>query len=360
MNAVMESQDQVTLYYREGSSDKVYQAAIAPAGELFVVNFAYGRRGSTLTTGTKTSSPVDYDAAKKIFTKLVNEKKAKGYTEGESGTPYTHSEKQSSGILPQLLNPIEEADVERLLHDDDYCAQEKFDGRHLLVRKQSGQIEGINKKGLIVGLPATVVQDIGKLSSDFIDDGEAVGDVYHTFDLLELNGENLRLLPYRARLNGLMILLASAQHPFIKYAETAFTTKEKIALWKRLKAENREGIVFKRLDAPSTPGRPNSGGPQLKFKFCATLSAVVAKVNTQRSVEVRLLNGQVWIPCGNVTIPANHDLPKVGAVVEVRYLYAHRESHTLYQPVYLGPRDDVEPSECLVSQLKYKPKEESC
>ena len=40
----------VTLYYREGSSDKVYQAAIVPAGELFVVNFAYGRRGSTLTT----------------------------------------------------------------------------------------------------------------------------------------------------------------------------------------------------------------------------------------------------------------------------------------------------------------------
>ena len=46
MNAVMESSDRVTLYYREGSSDKVYQTAIEPAGELFVVNFAYGRRGS--------------------------------------------------------------------------------------------------------------------------------------------------------------------------------------------------------------------------------------------------------------------------------------------------------------------------
>jgi len=36
--------------------------------------------------------------------------------------------------------------------------------------------------------------------------------------------------------------------------------------------------VFKRLDAPHTPGKPNSGGPQLKFKFCAMLSAVVAKI----------------------------------------------------------------------------------
>src|SRR6266568_3263207 len=159
MNAVIQTQDRVALYYREGRSDKVYQAAIEPVGELFVVNFAYGRRGSTLTTGTKTSSSVDYDTAQKIFTKLVGEKKAKGYTEGQNGTPYSHSEKQSAGILPQLLNAIEEADMERLLHDDEYCAQEKFDGRHLLIRKQEEHIEGINKKGLLVGLPETVSND---------------------------------------------------------------------------------------------------------------------------------------------------------------------------------------------------------
>jgi bifunctional non-homologous end joining protein LigD len=60
------------------------------------------------------------------------------------------------------------------------------------------------------------------------------------------------------------------------------------------------------------------------------------------------------ISCGNVTIPANHAIPKVGAIVEVRYLYAFRESHALHQPVYLGPRDDVEAGECLASQLKFK------
>jgi len=75
-------------YYRAGSSDKVYQAAIEPAGHQFVVNFAYGRRGTTLTTGTKTSSPVDYADAKKIYTKLVGEKKAKGYTEGGAKIPW--------------------------------------------------------------------------------------------------------------------------------------------------------------------------------------------------------------------------------------------------------------------------------
>ena len=353
MNAV--TPERVTLYYREGSSDKVYQAAMEPAGNQFVVNFAYGRRGTTLTTGTKTSSPVDYAAAKKIYAKLVSEKKAKGYTEGENGTPYQHADKQASRILPQLLNAIEEAEVELLLRDDNYCAQEKFDGKHLLIRKQDDDLEGINKKGFIVGLPQTVANDLRKLSDSFIPDGESIGDNYHAFDLLEHNGENLRPLPYRLRLVRLVnLLLSSSPHPYVRLVETAFTTVQKTELWERLRRENREGIVFKRLDAPFAPGKPNSGGPQLKFKFVATLSAVVAKINIQRSVEISLLKGRSLVSCGNVTIPANHEIPPVGAVVEVRYLYAYRESLALHQPVYLGLRDDVEPGECLASQLKFK------
>ena len=57
---------------------------------------------------------------------------------------------------------------------------------------------------------------------------------------------------------------------------------------------------------------------------------------------------------GNVTIPANHDIPKCGDVLEIRYLYAFQESGSLYQPVYLGRRDDIPPGECTVDQLKYK------
>ena len=137
--------------------------------------------------------------------------------------------------------------------------------------------------------------------------------------------------------------------------------KQKIALWQRLRPENREGIVFKRLDAPYTPGKPNSGGPQLKFKFCATLSAVVAKVNTQRSVEIRLLNGDGWIPCGNVTIPANHKIPKVGAggggALSLRL---SRKAARCISRFIWGREMTLTPGECLVSQLKYKAEEESC
>ena len=43
-------------------------------------------------------------------------------------------------------------------------------------------------------------------------------------------------------------------------------------------------LVFKRLDAPYTPGRPNFGGSQFKYKLCATASFIVSGVNTKRSV----------------------------------------------------------------------------
>ena len=348
--------EHITLHYREGSSDKVYQAALEPQGELFVVNVAFGRRGSTLQTGTKTPSPVDYDTAKKTYAKLVREKKAKGYTEGPDGTPYQHTEKEerATGLLPQLLNPIEEHEVQRLIEEPGWALQEKFDGRRVLVRKNGAEIHGINRKGLLIGLPETVFQSAARLSGNFILDGECVGDLFYAFDLLEWDGEDHRRLPYRRRLVKLSNLLDWPGLTHLKRVETATDPADKARLLRHLQSEQKEGVVFKQLNAAYTSGRPNSGGPQLKHKFYATLSAVVASLNDQRSVELHLLDGNGWQPVGNVTIPANFQVPEVGQVVEIRYLYGFRESNALYQPVYLGPRQDVEPHECVLSQLKYK------
>jgi bifunctional non-homologous end joining protein LigD len=92
----------------------------------------------------------------------------------------------------------------------------------------------------------------------------------------------------------------------------------------------------------------------LKFKFVATVSAMVTRINLQRSVEVGLYQGDRLVPCGNVTIPANQEIPSVGTIVEVRYLYAYRDSLALYQPVYLGVREDTDAAECVIAQLKFK------
>src|SRR6185503_18743637 len=236
--------------------------------------------------------------------------------------------------------------------------QEKFDGRRMLLQKQGVAIHGINRKGLIIGLSSAVMVAAHAIPGDFVIDGEAVGDVLHGFDLLELNGEDQRPLGYRERLTALLNLLASAQQRSVRFVTTAFVMNQKASLLEHLRFQKREGVVFKRLDAPWAAGRPASGGPQLKHKFYATLSAVVGKLNAQRSVELVLRDGSRRVPAGNVTIPPNHRVPGVGTVVEVRYLYAFPESGCLYQPTYLGPRSDVNELQCTVGQLKYKSSQE--
>jgi bifunctional non-homologous end joining protein LigD len=344
--------EHTTLYYREGSSDKVYQTTIESKGGGYVVTFAYGRRGATLTTGTKTQAPVDYDTAKTIYDRLVREKTAKGYTPGADGTPYQHSDKQSSGILPQLLNPIDGDQLETLLGDRQHVMQEKHDGRRLMLRKQD-TITGINKLGVVTGFPAIIAEEFQVAEADFLIDGEIVGEEYHAFDLLELDGDDLRGRTYQERYLHLMNLLASFNHRHISLVESAYLPSQKRELFDQLKSANREGVVFKRSDAIYTAGRPNSGGSQLKFKFHETASFIVTKVNGKRSVSLMVFDGDKVVPVGNVTIPPNHEVPQVGAIVEARYLCAYRGG-SIFQPVYLGVRDDIRAEECTVSQLKYK------
>lgn len=357
MTATMEETQSTSLYYRAGSSDKEYHVRLEAQGDGFVVNIAYGRRGSTLSTGTKTSAPVSYDAALHIFERLVREKKAKGYTEGANGTAYQPAsrDERATGLAPQLLNPVDEAEVARLVSDPRWFMQEKKDGRRLLLRKSGTTVTGSNKLGLTVGVAEPIVKTALDLPGDFVLDGEAIGDRLHAFDLLERDGVDLRGQSCERRYGALLNLLADGGH--IHLVSCWADPQDKASWLLTLKREKAEGVVFKLKTAPYMPGRPNSGGPQLKHKFVASLSAVVAQVNRQRSVSLRLLNHEGWQPVGNVTIPANHKVPAVGAVVEVRYLHAYKDG-SLYQPVYLGERSDVRQEECVVSQLKFKRDEE--
>lgn len=347
----------VTLYFTNGSSDKEYRAWIEAAEGGYSVNFAYGRRGSALTTGTKTTSPVTREKAVVIFDKLVASKTSKGYTAAADGTPYLHSDKQASGLLPQLLTVADEAEAARLIDHPEWAMQEKFDGKRLMVRKTGDTVEAINKLGLVVGLSTAIAAAISALPGDVTLDGEAIGDRYWVFDLLARGGDDLTGRPYRDRYAALTELLDGADGA-LGLASIWTQSTEKADTLESLRQRNAEGAVFKHLDAPYTAGRPNSGGAQRKFKFVATLSAVVAAVNDKRSVAVQLLDGSEWVGVGNVSVPPNHDLPSVGDVVEVRYLYAH-PGGSLFQPVYLGVRDDIEAAECVTAQLKFKATEVS-
>lgn len=73
---------QISLWFSEGNSDKIYEVDLCEVGGgKFVVNFRYGRRGAALKDGSKTPLPINEQEAKKIYDKLVNSKKKEGYQE---------------------------------------------------------------------------------------------------------------------------------------------------------------------------------------------------------------------------------------------------------------------------------------
>lgn len=363
MNAIAKT----SLYYSEGSSDKEYHAEIVEVAGGNVVNFRYGRRGAALTAGTKTSAPVDFTQAKKIYDKLVKEKTSKGYTPDVSGAAYQGTENAGlkTDFTPQLLNPINEDEAMRLIGDDAWAAQEKMDGERRAAHANAGSVTGMNRKGLSVLLPqatADELQSIETASGAIRVDGEMVGDTLHVFDLHVYRGECIHSLPWLSRMLLAGEALAGCRQ--IKAVPVAVTPDDKRALWNKVKAAHGEGVVFKRLDGHVKEGRPNTGGDWLKLKFTESASCFVLEVNSgKRSVRIGLLGisdrpnaveGRMMVPVGNVTIPPNHAVPVAGDIVEVEYLYAYKGG-SIYQPVYHGKRTDLDINACTTGQLKYKP-----
>ena len=364
--------ESTTLFNRIPPKSAVYIAALVEREGLWVVTYQNARIGATLPAPKDKTPALPYESAKKVYDKLVAEKMRGGYKpdEGDAGASPSVSAAASaiaereSGLLPQLLNEVEEGGVVRLLDDDGWGAEEKFDGKRMLLRYGSDGLSAINRKGLVCGAAAAFVAAavaLGERAGEFVIDGEAVGEVFYAFDLLVGPGGDLRALPFRERRVALMNLLASGPPTGgrIVLSGLAVNSLEKRELYHRLGRDGREGIVFKRLDAPYVAGRPNRGGDQLKSKFYATATFVVARQNPRRSVALELLDGEGRaVAVGNVTIPANFRIPEVGACVEVRYLYAFTGG-SVYQPVYLGLRDDIDRCDCRMSQLKFKADDEA-
>jgi hypothetical protein len=342
---------------REGPSNKEYHAAIEPRGDAFIVTFAYGRTDSILTTGTKTPAPVSMEDATKVFDKLVAAKLAKGYHEGYPGRPYRPSpcpvHGPASGIRCQLPNPVDVSEVSRLLTGTSHCLQEKHDGYRLLVRKRGDEITGINRRGFIVAVPEPIRKAVAQIGFDVLLDGVAVGETLHAFDLLEVKGHDLRPRRYLDRHAGLLMAIPPSL-PALRWVSTAVDPNDKIEIFEEYRQIGCKGVVFKDVNAPFSPGRPASGGPQLTYGFVVSASFVAADQNAKRCVRLGLYDEETLVPVGNVTIPAGHPIPRMGEVVEVRYRHAVRESGEIHQPVYVGKRPDMPAGECGTHQLKYK------
>jgi len=342
------------LFYREGKSDKVYHVQLEKEGSGWSVNFQFGRRGSTLNCGQKTSSPVSYDEAEKIYNKVVNEKLAKGYQPIEGTVEVTTNPSKVKPItermLPQLLNAVD--DPESYIQSDEFLAQEKFDGERRIIQSKDGEITQYNRKGQVIPITEIFASPI---KYDCILDGEMVENRYYIFDILQLDGKDTRTQSNSERLRTLNTLKFGEGFQVV---HTAYTEKDKRKLYYDLLKNNKEGIVFKRKAAPYQAGRPASGGDSLKVKFTKTATFIVANhTKGKRSVGLELIDGDKRVFVGKVTIAPNKDIPAVGSLVEVRYLYCFKGG-AVYQPSYLGVRTDIDIEDAQLSQVIYKAENE--
>lgn len=387
---------QTTLYYRQGTSDKVYVIEKAMEGSGFVVKFGYGRRGASLKYGLKTQIPVDEATADKIFSSVFKKQVGEGYTDDPSGTPYAPcsfdinnprpaaaksgftaltAAAEPTGINVQLLNSIEEHQLPLLLQSDAVGMQEKHDGKRLVLVMKAGEVYAVNRLGLRTGshiVYETALKTIAVLCQKFfgteifqlVIDGESIGEKYYAFDLLELNDVDFRSEPYLKRWERLKTIVyagnikpatANIQLSDLKRSETA-----KRQLFEAVENARGEGVVFKDLNAPYESGRPSSGGTQLKYKFWEAATCLVAGQNDdKRSVKLQVVDKQGNLrDVGNCTIPVNFNIPLKGALVEVRYLYAYPDG-ALYQPIYQGERSDKQTPDSHAS-LKFKAEYAEC
>ena len=54
-------------------------------------------------------------------------------------------------MVPQLLTPIDESEIETYLNDDEWGCQEKKDGKHLTLQIHQDRLIVRNKKGISCG-----------------------------------------------------------------------------------------------------------------------------------------------------------------------------------------------------------------
>lgn len=356
---------QMDLHFYGSGSDKVYHVAILQKDEdAFEVIFAYGRRGSTLTHGAKTTSPVPLEKAQKIYHKLVAEKAAKGYevkkgisgrvfsypplNEDSTGIPTVNvaapTQREKAGFQPHGLDPIDESELNFFINSPRHIMQEKKNGERKVAEKTAeGTVRGVNKLGFVTSLMPDVAEAVSKMPNKTAIDGEAIGNVLYAFDMLEHSGKDLRELPYSQRLE--MLEKVADGISGILVLPSAKTPEEKKALLAKIESESGEGAVFKHINALYDDR-------QIKYKLYEECSVVVMGINDKRSVQVGVYDNGRLTFIGNVTIPPNKDIPAINDVIEVRYLYAYRDG-CLVQPTFQRPRTDVEPPECGSSQLKY-------
>jgi len=224
----------------------------------------------------------------------------------------------------QLLS--ETHDASEFISSDEWCAQEKIDGERMLVQKIGTSVTAYNRRGLGRKLSESVLTIALSSVCDWIIDGEAIGDDFIAFDILEINGADICKKGMEYRFD-----ILSAASPF-RVVRCAIGADSKSDLVKAVRAESGEGVVFKFMDEPYLDGRTPAA---VKFKFWKSESFVVTKIEGEC---IRLMCGKKDF--GKCHVPSGI-MPEMGSVVDVRFASISARGKCVH-PSYLGVRNDLE------------------
>jgi len=359
--------DQTLMFCPTNAGGKEYLAQLVDNCDgTYTAQASFGPKGNLRSVAIQARS-VSFEVAEIAYKKVIKSKQngSSIYTIMSQTTP-TESliaspvKEVTARYAAQLLNSIDGEDEALSLYATGrFVMQQKMDGDRMSILLKNKQITTYNRKGQERGCPEVLKQALTSIELDgelFID-GEIVGDVFYAFDLLYCGNASCASLGYKKRFDLLKDMAFAYGLCSKNFKIVLSTFPSQLFLGKafltNIKNFNGEGIVLKELDAPYMSGRPNSGGSQLKYKFMESSTCIVTQVNNQRSVGLALL-GQlgVELSVGNVSVPANQQIPKVGDLVEVRYLYKFEGNGSLFQPVLLGIREDLDRSDCTLVQVR--------
>lgn len=252
-------------YARESGDILTEDKSVASSRSMEQIAAGKGRAAKPFMKAAKRAAPKKAPAKKKAVRKRAASLKAR------TATAHTSS-RMPRFIEPQLCTLVSRApDGPQWLHEV------KYDGYRMQLRVEHGAARLFTRKGFDWSAKMQRTVDAGENLPDCIIDGELVvldekgltdfsglqaalsGEgaerlVYFAFDLLHLQGRDLRGHPLEARKAALAKLLNAARvAPAIRYA--ADFAAQGAAVQEAACRMSLEGVVSKRRDAPYRSGR---------------------------------------------------------------------------------------------------------
>jgi bifunctional non-homologous end joining protein LigD len=278
-----------------------------------------------------------------------------------------------------------------ILNSTEYIFEPKLDGYRALCEKKAGTLRftSRNNRDITREFPELAFGDL--IKADCVLDGEIViydekGNpsfsqlqrrkhhdrpaTYVAFDILELEGRNLRTLPLSARKRILAGVVEEGRN-----LQTMPGTADGERLWDVVTERHLEGVMAKKKESVYVTGRSHAW---LKIKDEKTVDCVivgyVTKTRTIGSLALGLYDagsltyvGQVGTgfsesllsdlatelirAASDVALPKNVQHVVPDKVCEVRYMQ-YTKDNRLRAPVFVRMRDDKPAEECTIDQVQ--------